>query len=295
MFNAKIWTDSYCTSYDNINFRQVKKVNRLTTVELTYPRCIHSEFMTHRMFSRNSASSRAIPYSKQVKKVMENPFIPLHWGKNQKGMQAFEQFEGAEKAALESLWLEARNEAVRIADKMNTIGLHKQIINRILEPFSWITIIATGNQTAFENFFALRCHPDAEPHIQKIAYILRDVYDASCPKELKFGEWHLPLIGFDGDEKLTTEEKVKVSTGRVARTSYETHDGKRDVQADIDLHDRLISSKHFSPTEHQAQVGHSKDKDDCYPHREEYLNNFGFPWVQYRKTIKGEVCHKAPR
>jgi len=144
----------------------------------------------------------------------------------------------------------------------------------------WITVIVTGNEGAWNNFFALRCHHEAEPHIQKIAGMAREVRSQSIPQKLSAGQWHLPLIGFEGDELLSDEDKVKVSVGRNARISYLTHDGIRDVQADIDLHDRLLASKHFSPFEHVAQSVHYSGP--------EFEANFGQGWVQYRKTLKGE-------
>jgi len=252
--------------------------NRLTTMELVYPRCVHSEILTHRMFSRNSASSRAIPVEKMIQQVETNPFIPLHWGKAQKGMQAYEELDGLMQATCECEWLNTRDHSVDGVRWMLKAGLHKQIANRLLEPWMWITVIVTGNEGAWNNFFALRCHHEAEPHIQKIAGMAREVRSQSIPQKLSAGQWHLPLIGFEGDELLSDTDKVKVSVGRNARISYLTHDGIRDVQADIDLHDRLLASKHFSPFEHVARSGqHTGDN-----------GNLGYGWTQYRKTLKGE-------
>jgi hypothetical protein len=219
-----------------------------------------------------------------IQQVETNPFIPLHWGKAQKGMQAYEQFTGVDANECVDRWLIARDYALGAAEGMLDQGLHKQIVNRILEPWMWITVIVTGNEGAWNNFFALRCHHEAEPHIQKIAGMAREVRSQSIPQKLSAGQWHLPLIGFiddDGvDERLTWPDaiQVKVSVGRCARVSYLTHEGRRDVQADIDLHDRLLASKHFSPFEHVARSGqHTGDG-----------GNLGFGWTQYRKTLKGE-------
>jgi len=252
--------------------------NRLTTMELTYPRFIHSEFMTHRMFSRNAASSRAIPVEKMIEQVEKNPVIPIHWGKAQKGMQAYEEIDAIQKHTCLRQWHDARWYSIQAVRVMLRQGLHKQIANRLLEPWMWITVIATGNEGAWNNFFALRCHHEAEPHIQKIAGMAREVRSQSIPQKLSAGQWHLPLIGFEGDELLSEEDKVKVSVGRCARVSYLTMHGKRDVQADIGLHDRLLASKHFSPFEHVARSGqHTGDG-----------GNLGYGWTQYRKTLKGE-------
>jgi thymidylate synthase ThyX len=254
--------------------------NRLITMEMTYPRFVHAEHLRHRMFSFNVASSRAIPVEKMIEQVEKNPVIPIHWGKAQKGMQAYEELDGLSINECKDLWLTARDYALGAAEGMLQNGLHKQIINRLLEPWMWCTVICTGSEGAWNNFWALRCHPEAEPHIRKIAEMAEQVACDNQSHELAEGEWHLPLIGFDGDELLSVEDQVKVSAGRCARTSYRTHDGKRDVQADIALHDRLVVSKHFSPTEHQA-----RSNQHC---REWCQGNFGQGWTQYRKTLKGE-------
>ena len=141
---------------------------RITTYLLTYPRFIHAELMTHRLFSRNSASSRAIPFEKMVKMVEEDPFIPIAWQKDHKGMQGTEYFtnerisnyseylDGNEVVyQLEEEWLEARNCAIEQAKNMNQLGLTKQICNRLLEPFMWHTVLVTA--TEYDNFFELRC------------------------------------------------------------------------------------------------------------------------------------------
>lgn len=273
MFFAKVLADSVNPSD-----------SRITTVELTYPRCIHSEFMTHRMFARNAASSRAIPVKAMLDRVVYNPFIPIHWGANQKGMQARQELTKANQDACEAEWLSARDRAVDTVRKLIDLNLHKQIANRLLEPWMWITVIATGNQAGFENFFKLRCHEDAEPHIQKVAYLLREEYDRSDAKSLSWGEDHLPLTGYPGDTSLSPNELRKVSTARCARVSYLTHDGRRDVSADIVLHDRLSGAGHWSPFEHVATA--SPDGDG---------GNLGKGWQQYRKNFVGEVCTAAPR
>lgn len=117
---------------------------RITTMELEYPRIIHSELMTHRVFSRNSASSRAIPVSKVIELVESNPAMPVHWGKNQPGMQAKEELDPINKEAVRQLWLEAAKQAISIARVMNDLGAHKQVINRILEPFQHMKVVVTS-------------------------------------------------------------------------------------------------------------------------------------------------------
>jgi hypothetical protein len=272
MFSAKVLADSTNTCD-----------NRLTTMELTYPLIVHAEHLRHRMFSFNVASSRAIPVEKMLGQVWSHPFVPIHWGKAQKGMQAYSELTGWRKWLCKFIHVKLRLISLTAVWVMLKCGLHKQVANRELAPWLWVTVICTGNQGAWNNFWALRCHAEAEPHMRTIAEMSREAHRKSVPQKLFAGQWHLPLIGFEGDELLSDEDKVKVSVGRNARISYLTHDGRRDVQADIDLHDRLLASKHFSPFEHVAEA---------LPKWEHYADafggNLGNGWAQYRKTLKGE-------
>lgn len=245
-------------------------------MEITYPRCIHAEMLRHRVFSRNTASSRAIPIAKVIKQVEENPFIPIHWGAAQGGMQAYAEISEQEKEDALDSWLAARNDAVYHAKDLVLCGLHKQVVNRILEPWVWCTEIISGTQ--WSNFFHLRCHEAAEPHCQKIAYMIRDALEASVPKVLEDGEWHIPMMDEDERADFTLSEQLAIATGRLARVSYLTHNGVRDSLEDITLHDRLKESGHWSPFEHCAQ-----NRPQNYN-----LSNFGQGWFQYRKTFSGE-------
>jgi len=288
-FSAKVLCDSLNPAVDTTLARL--DASRLTTMELTYPRCIHSEFMTHRAFSRNAASSRAIPVAKMLKDIREEPFIPINWGKNQKGMQAWEELSQNQQHQCRLDWLEARDYAVMYAERLNDRGLHKQIVNRIVEPWMWITVIATGVDRAWENFFSLRCHKDAEPHMQEIAYMTREAYDGSVPTIRSMtGMDHLPLISMRDidecrDSNTPRDSLRQISTGRCARVSYLTHDGRRDIAEDIALHDRLAASGHWSPFEHIATATTTTNLG----------GNFGTRWIQYRKTFAKECCEKAPR
>ena len=278
MFEAKILADS-------LHPVTTATGSRLTTMELTYPRCIHSEFMTHRMFSRNAASSRAIPVKTMIERVAKDPFIPLVWGTNKPGMQAGVEHTGPE--VCDAQWRVGLRHALSAAERMNRLGLHKQIINRVLEPYAWITVIVTGVDHAWENFFGLRCHPDAEPHIQHIAYMARRLYDANTPEMIHIatvtGAYHLPLTGFEGDDDLDDNQLIMASVARCARVSYLTHDDKRDVGADLSLHDRLVEAGHWSPFEHVACPSMSPGR---------YGANFGPWWVQYRKTFQSEYIRE---
>lgn len=272
-YSCKIILDSVNTAGD-----------RLTTFEVTYPRFVHSELMTHRVFSRNASSSRAIPIEKMIQQVVDSPVIPVWIGKNQKGMQAKEELTGQARQDFIDSWLDARDVAVFHARDMIEIGAHKQIVNRILEPWMWITVLVSS--TEFNNFFNLRVHPDAQPEIEKIARMMLDSYVSSVPHCHPNGSLHLPLTNdyYDLlDEGYSVEQIKKISVGRCARVSYLTHDGKRDPQADIDLHDnRLLHPNnpddpdHMSPFEHIAMASPG-----------ERSGNF-VGWHQYRKDFPNE-------
>ena len=248
---------------------------RITTFQLMFPRFILPEFNTHRVFSRNSASSRAIPTEKMLAMVIDNPAMPVHWGKNQKGMQASEELAFAEKLAVQHQWLKARDKAVETVREMLQYEPHKQIINRLLEPFMHIQVVCTA--TEWDNFYSLRAHKDAQPEIQALAYAMQDAQDKSIPNILQSGQWHIPYI-LDEEKDLPNAVKVKLSTARCARVSYWYHDGKLpSVEQDWHLHDRLVGSKpiHASPTEHQAI---------CMNDLKVYKNFVG--WEQYRSFVE---------
>lgn len=258
---------------DSINPRDI----RLTALELIYPRIIHSEFMTHRVFSRNAASNRAIPVTKLLSVVRSEPFIPLSWPTNQKGMVGGENLTGLQAELAEKEWLFARDDAAYHASILTNLGVHKSIPNRLIEPFQWITVICSSTEWA--NFFNLRIAPDAEQHIRKIAELMVKAIATSKPQVLKPGEWHLPMLsgidktGWGNDEF----GPVKVSAGKVGRVSYLTHDGIPDYKADAKLCDRFIAEGHWSPLEHPAM---------CMDSRKWYGNFRG--WKQYRKFFLSE-------
>jgi len=239
-----------------------RRSNRITSMVVTAPRIILAEFNTHRMFSRNSASSRAIPFETMVKRVKEDPFIPIAWMVDHKGMQGNEYFPDDVTGPIEAHWLEARDRAVHHATNLSKIGLTKQIVNRLLEPFLWHTIIVTA--TEWDNFMKLRLHPAAEIHIQEVAQQMLNALNGSTPKVLQEGEWHIPfgdnIDGVRVQEELGNinsswgleEAKAKIATARCARVSYLNYEGKDDYEADVKLYDQLASSGHWSPFEHCA-------------------------------------------
>lgn len=231
--------------------------DRLTTFVLTYHRFIHSEFMTHRMLSKNSSSSRAIPVEKMIKLVEQSQVEPLHWGANCKGMSAKTELDDDAQVLARLVWNTARDNAIQSARHMVEIGVHKQIVNRLLEPFSSITVICTG--TEYQNFFNQRCHPNAQPEIRALADAMKEAYDASEPEQLKEGEWHLPFIAGEDwveatDRGYVEADLIKVAIGRCARVSYLNHDGIRSLSDDTKLYWKLLESKpaHLSPFEHIA-------------------------------------------
>lgn len=268
---------------------------RLTTFVLTYPRFIHSEFMTHRMFSRNASSSRAIPVKKSIQMVKDDPVIPLAFTKNQKGMQGGAALDAEAHDKAVAAWLEGRDRAVEIAEKLADLEVHKQYANRVLEPYAHITVVVTA--TDWDNFFALRCHPAAQPEICLLATLMLEAYSLGTPDELYDGEWHLPFIKpgdktnaanytYYHNQSLDCDELLmKQSVARCARVSYLNHDGSSvSEEQDIELYNRLVGSApiHASPAEHQAMaIGDSSVRSG---------NLRG--WIQYRKTLKDENVTK---
>lgn len=285
---------------DSINPRGV----RITTFELNYPRIIHAELLTHRVFSRNSASSRAIPVATVINLVENDPAMPVHWGKNQAGMQASEELNDLDKVAVQGLWLEACKQAVSIAKIMDGIKAHKQVINRITEPYQHMKVVVTA--TSYENWFWLRANKEADPTIAALAGEMKTAYDVSHPLDLHYGEWHMPYVNTDfkyadnnprgtqvfldeNDKEITTEEALMISASCCAQTSYRKTDGTLE-KAEL-VFKRLIESEpvHASPVEHQAQCF-----DDSYywpvgvTHRDRqgiyHSGNFK-DWLQYRQLI----------
>lgn len=295
------------------------KHRRLTTFQLKYPRFIHAEFMTHRHFSRNASSSRAIPVEKQIQMIKEDTAMPIHWGMNQPGMQAdvetkapvlvthHNQEGGATKVIPRHprmAWFDARDRAIEVAQAFVKADYHKQVVNRILEPFSHISVVVTSSQ--YDNFYSLRRHKDAQPEIKVLADAMYQAQTASKPRMLGEGDWHLPYVT---DEEwaylasaeniqrdptpLTQDDLLKASVARCARVSYLTHDGKTpSMSADLALYDRLVGMVplHASPAEHQAtpdDVVFNEAELPAYKNRH-LQGNLQGGWIQYRKTLPDE-------
>jgi hypothetical protein len=260
---------------------------RLTTMEARYPRFIHSELLTHRVFSRNSSSSRAVPIRKMIDAVRTDPAMPVWWGRNQAGMQALEEIGGDARALAQAEWRRALEDALAHAERLaaSDVNLHKQLVNRILEPFAWITVIITATEWA--NFFTQRTHEDAQPELKHLATMMLEAYRAAEPRALGLGEWHTPLILPDEETALPLEQRLRISVARSARVSYLTHDGSRDYAKDLELYEKLVgggANGHWSPFEHVATPLASAG---------EWSGNFR-GWQQYRKRFALEHASAFP-
>lgn len=289
---AKIITDSINKSTSD----------RLTTFILKFPRIVLSEFNTHRAISKNSASSRAIPYKKMLKMVKEEPFIPIYFQEDHSGMQGTKNITGVKLKIVKWLWLLGRDFVVVSSYLLHKFKVTKQLCNRILEPFMWHTVIASA--TEWENFFALRAHKDAQPEIRVLAELMLEEYNKSIPEikipvtkvgaclylantgRIQYGlqevlndqkDWHIPYKD-RMPEGLSMFDRLRVAIARCARTSYLTFDGEMNIEKDFDIYNKLTAGVlHASPFEHVA-----------FPIEEsKFVGNYK-GWVQFRKLLPQE-------
>lgn len=247
-------------------------------MQVEYALSVHAEHLRHRAYSFSVASARAIPTAKIITKIQTDPFLPVFWGENQPGMAADNEVGPEAIEAAKEAILEHRDNTVRLMEKLAKLGIHKQTVNRFASPFQYVTVIVSG--TEWQNFFDLRCHRDAQPEIRKIAEMMQSLYISNTPVKLGVGDWHIPMA----DDRLELladgyeiREICRIASARIARISYETHDGKRDPSADLVLSNKLESSKHWSPLEHVAQ----NQGDD-----RRYRNFNG--WMQLRQVVDGQ-------
>jgi len=314
MIKAKILADS-------IN----ENGNRLTTFEVEFPRYILSEYNTHRQFSRNAASTRAIPILKQLEFIEASPAMPTYYGKNQAGMSASEELDELSKQKCISIIDEMRLFCISKVKELHELGLHKQHAGRYVE--AWQTVKGVVSSTEWSNWYWLRDHGAAQPEIAELARKMKEAYDGSQPVVLKSGEYHLPYVDvvytFNDDSQtheqrymiedadgrsyyITTEQAIKVSAARCAAVSYRNED--YGLEKCLQLYERLVGDerKHSSALEHIAtpmnnktclsnnpdehctwQVGISHlDRDYNF-----WSGNF-CGWIQHRKTILGE-CYSG--
>lgn len=248
--------------------------SRVTTFELEYPRYILAELNTHRVFSRNSASSRAIPLDKMIDSILTTNNIPM-WTENKSGMQGEAIQDINLLKQCNSIWFSARLQAIKHAKQLHSLGVHKQNFNRLLEPFQTMKTILTA--TEFDNFFKLRCHKDAMPEIRVLAELMRDEYNNSTPKLLKVDEWHLPYIEDDCDLDLKTQKRISVSC--CAQVSYRKLDTTPEKA--LNIYDKLVSGDiiHGSAFEHVCRPLEANEK--------QVGNLIGFR--QFRHEIENET------
>lgn len=255
------------------------------TIRIRYPRPIHGEIMTHRVFGRNARSSRAVPVRTMLDEVRTVPYVPWHWGKNQKGMQAGEDLTPDQQVECHSRWLSARDDAANHAEWLMDFGVHKQNPNRLLEPFSWIDTLITS--TEWSNFFWLRQHHAAEPHLQDLANLVYQAKQNCFVQHLDEGEWHLPYITEEEKRSYHSSVLLKLSAARCARISYKPFNGDSTMEAELNRYNLLVTDErvHASPLEHQAKpdtiIG------GAWTQAQNHGNLRG--WIQHRKLIPNEV------
>lgn len=284
---------------------------RMTTMEIEYPRFILAELNTHRMLSKNSASSRAIPVKTMHEHMRLNPARPVHWGKNQPGMQAKEELTGNDLGDVQFMWQRAQQDAMHWALQMSErAGLHKQVANRITEPWMLMKTVISGTEWA--NFWWLRAHADAQPEIHELATKMFTAYTTSTPQGLNPGEWHVPYVttqrGLDGtlhyidsnDAYISAEAARIISASCCAQVSYRKNDDSYEKAEKIFR--QLIESQpcHASPVEHQATPMQYSSTSAFEPETWEagvthvsansdlWSGNLR-GWIQHRKLIAGEA------
>lgn len=293
---------------------------RMTTFEWEYNRWILAEVNTHRVVSKNSASSRAVPFEKMLELIMATPAMPVHWGMNQGGMMAREELSKKDITKSKKIWIAARNSVVKYTKKLHAVNLHKQVINRLGEPWQMMKTVASG--TDWDNLLWLRDDEESQPEFRELAACVRQCLDASTPQQLFEGEWHLPYITtvrdcsstdyykcvlkyYDSDgSELTLDEAKQISASCSAQVSYRRLNETKSKA--IEIFGKLISGRklHASPTEHQATpiVSTSKNIPWDFSTWEEGITHVDrggalhsgnlSGWIQYRQTLPNNVYVK---
>jgi hypothetical protein len=302
--SAKIITDSITESGD-----------RFTTFEFEYPRYIHGEVMTHRQLSKNASSSRAVPFTTNVELIKNFPAIPVHWGKNQAGMVANEELDQAKIDEALTIWLQARDSAIEFATKLHTVGLHKQIVNRILEPWSIMKTVISGTEWA--NFNWLRNHGDSQPEFYVLAKCAKQAMDVSVPQVLKPGQWHLPyLVHRDGEYWIDEETQVDLETAKMISASAAAQVSYRKLDDSIEKAQKIFSMLNLTSNDPEARLHASPVEHLATPMAPTSIENYiNLPfnsdtwepgitlmrrngslwsgnlqgWIQYRQLFKNEA------
>lgn len=253
---------------------------RLTTMEVVMHRFVLAEFNTHRAFSRNSASSRAIPLKTQLERIEAHTATPLVWPAEQPGMQGGDNLPWDKEIKGRHLWFEAAIAARQLAEEMGRLGVHKSICNRILEPFMWHTVVVTA--TDWENYFKQRCSPLAQPEIRAASEAMQSALAASTPVPMGYGDWHTPYVDEDSAQEayLLGLDTRHISAARCAKVSYMRQE-VRDLRKEDQLYRRLVTADppHMSPLEHVATP------------TEEFMDSGGNfrGWTQLRTQVWGRT------
>ena len=298
----------------------------ISTILTRSPLSYHPQNLTHRDKSRNAGSARAIPTKTIIQRIIDDPVYPMRWAENEPGMQGWHDLPMDLAIKAKHLWDHHRKMTISITEDLHKLGLHKQYANRLLTPHQHIDVLWTT--VGWKNFFHLRDHPDAQPEEQLFAKAVRDALEASEPKLLNYGEWHLPWIrdedweegkkylGIGESNSPATNEDLldlmkNISASRCATLSYGNADGsKSNFEKDITRIKKLMTDPlHASPFEHQAtpdkkiRVNRSKIVySDIFPGvakdvislgaRDEYehpeLHGNLTGFIQYRKTLPNE-------
>lgn len=294
--------------------------HRLTTIRAEFPKYLQQEINTHKILSRSAASSRATPVESTLARLLgraeterapaiaPDPFVPLRFERNASGMQSQTPLTDGDEQIARAIWLSAMKMACSHAEYLHQKDIHKQFINRIVEPYVWSRCVLTGTEWA--NFFALRTHEKAEPHFRYLARAMWIAYRRSTPQPVNYGEWHLPFVKpSDRDEMATKRREIgglamqpspdrnrlsdeayylaRLSAARCARVSYAMHDRKKrpTIQDDLELWERLVGEtpKHVGPLEHQATPFHPAVQAG-----QPQLRSNLCGWIQLRKLIPDE-------
>lgn len=246
---------------------------RLATFVIKAPKFIYGHICSHRALSRNTSSSRAIPAKRLRSMVLNKPYTPIYFGKNKPGMQSGEELKGWRLWFSKKLWLWARVIPCLIHFVSEKMGVHKELLNRMIEPWLMVDVILSG--TEWENFILLRSNPSAQPEMQFISKEINKQLNETTPQSLKAGEWHIPFI-LSSEKGLSLDMQKKISAARCARVSYKLFDGETsNIESDLRLCDKLISLGHWSPFEHQAEALATVDRS----------GNF-VGWKQFRKEFE---------
>lgn len=276
---------------------------KIYTLEWRFPRVVLAETVTHRRhlhdlgieetlihdttttddLSKNSASSRAIPIQKMIEDVEKNPYVPSPWSKNQAGMTESEYLQGEKAIEADRLWMSAMTNNIYVLKKLSDLGVHKQDANRLIEPWAWTTQVVTA--TEWDNFFALRCDQRAHPAFRILARMAYLAIQDSKPQKLKWNQWHLPYIRKHELQRMKTPDLLKISTARVAWTSYAAPDKTDSIEKAMETYHKLVGGtpRHASPMEAQAQAK-PLDYFDTFPQHRSNL----VAWLQHRKLLPDE-------